>query len=54
VQHVVGDHRWAAAVVSLAGGGVEPFEHGLANILAFGLGHRAKNANNTRSVPVES
>jgi hypothetical protein len=42
VQHVVGDHRWAAAVVSLAGGGVEPFEGGLANVLAFGLGHRGE------------
>ncbi len=39
VQHVVGDDRWPAAVVSLAGGGVEAFEGGFADVLAFGFGH---------------
>lgn len=42
VQHVVGDHRRASAVVSLAGRGVEAFEGGLADVLAFGFGHRGE------------
>src|SRR5664280_2062453 len=36
-----GDDRRAAAVVSLAGCGGESFE-GLADVLAFGLGHRGE------------
>jgi hypothetical protein len=42
VQHVVGDHRGSAAVVALAGGCVESFEGGLADVLAFGFGHRGE------------
>jgi hypothetical protein len=42
VQHVVGDDRWPAAVVSLAGGGIQPFQGGFADVLAFGLRHRGE------------
>jgi hypothetical protein len=34
VQHVVSDHRRPAAVVALAGGGVEPLKGDLADVLA--------------------
>lgn len=42
VQHVVSDHLGAAAVPALAGGGVQAFQGGLADGLAFGLGHRGE------------
>jgi hypothetical protein len=42
MQHVGGDDRRPAAVVSLAGCGGESFEGGLADVLAFGLGHRGE------------
>jgi hypothetical protein len=38
VQHVVGDDLGASAVVAFAGGGVEAFEGGFADVLAFGFG----------------
>jgi len=37
VQHVVGDDRRPAAVLALAGRGVESFERGLADVLPLGL-----------------
>ncbi|WP_426570211.1 alpha/beta fold hydrolase [Streptomyces canus] len=40
VQHVVGDDRWPAAVLALAGCRVEPFEGRLANVLSPGLRRR--------------
>jgi hypothetical protein len=42
VQHVLGDHRGPAAVVAFAGGGVESFQGGLADVLPVGLGHRGE------------
>jgi hypothetical protein len=39
VKHVVGDDRWASAVVSLAGGRVKAFNGGFADVLVFGFGH---------------
>lgn len=42
MQHVVGDDRWPAAVLALAGGGVEAFEGAFADVVAFGLGERGE------------
>lgn len=39
MEHVVGDDGWSAAWVALAVGGVQAFQGGFADVLAFGLGH---------------
>jgi hypothetical protein len=56
VQHVVGDDRWASAVVSLAGGRVEAFEGGFADVRASprraGLSFLGGNDERRRSVTV--
>jgi hypothetical protein len=39
-QHVLGDDRGSAAVVSVAGGGIQSFQGGFADVLAFGFGDR--------------
>jgi hypothetical protein len=38
VRHVLVDGRGSAAVLALAGGGVEAFEGAFADVVAFGLG----------------
>ncbi|GAA3650688.1 hypothetical protein GCM10022420_027850 [Streptomyces iranensis] len=40
VQHIVGDDRWPAAVLALAGRGVEPLQRRLADVLPLGLRQR--------------
>jgi len=42
VQHVLGDDGRSAAVLALAGHGVQTFRGGTADALAFGLGHRGE------------
>jgi hypothetical protein len=54
VQHVVGADRVPAAVVALAGRGVESFEGGVADVLALGLAIAAKNPNSRRPGPLGS
>jgi hypothetical protein len=54
VQHVGGDDRRAAAVVSLAGCGGESFEGGVADVLAFGLGHRGEEREQDHPAPTDS
>jgi hypothetical protein len=44
VEHVVGDDLGPSAEGALAGGGVEAFEGGLADVLAFGFGHAGEEA----------
>ena len=54
VQHVGGDDRRAAAVVSLAGCGGESFEGGSRMFSRSVSAIAAKNANRMRPVPVGS
>jgi hypothetical protein len=55
VQHVGGDdRRGAAAVDSLAGCGGESFEGGVADVLAFGLGHRGEEREQDHPAPTDS
>ncbi|MEU2182413.1 hypothetical protein [Streptomyces thermolilacinus] len=54
VEHVVGDDRRPAAVFALVGGGIEPFEGGLADVSRSVSAIAAKKANSSRPCPVGS
>jgi hypothetical protein len=54
MQHVLGDDGRAAAVFAFAGGGVEAFEGGLANVSRSVSPIAAKKANSMRPGPAGS